>query len=725
MIRRILAVCACFFLSVPLFGSNQFQLLEKTGKNSHGTAISNDGKTVVGYLTTAGVNTGTFVWTAINGMASIGEGALAPNGVSSDGTVIVGQSTSASQPQFFRRNGTITLFGDAVHHGLAYYYTVCSGVSPDGTFAFGAQPILTGNTLSIDPYRLPLGGTMDLLPVLSGDNSYVLCSSDSGGILGGQSPNEGFPVYWESGDIHKAPMIPKATGGLVACVTPDGSILGGQEWTATEAFGFLYWPSTGKMVTFKGPGGAGLNPLAHMSISNDGSIVCGAYMTGPVSYEGFVYNSKTGVSMEAGDYFKSYYADPGTYEYCEINGVSGDGRTFCGTLVLSDTQAEAFYASTNLDLASVSTAESQIQGGLSMTGTVTLTRPVLASEAPYVVELKSSAPKLANVPASISFGSGIGQETFKILTTVVAANSNITITAWTGTAEFTAQVTVLAPVLKELSLQPVYVIGGQMSIGTIWLTKGMATGLVVNLSGSSLVSIPTSVTVGVNDTSATFKIASKPVAVNTDVVINATAQGITKDATLVIEPPALYAFTVDPTTVIGGRATTGTVNISGPAPTDGIWVGLTSSVPSAATPPEGVTVASGATREMFSIVTHAVNTPVNVSISATRGAYTKSAVLTVNPAALVLITPSVTSVAAGKSFTVTVLLNGPSGPAGDSVGLSLNSAATAGPASVKILAGAVSASATVTTKPVAANTLVKLTSTFNGITVTCSITVTK
>jgi hypothetical protein len=95
--------------------------------------------------------------------------------------------------------------------------------------------------------------------------------------------------------------------------------------------------------------------------------------------------------------------------------------------------------------------------------------------------------------------------------------------------------------------------------------------------------------------------------------------------------PTLSSIAVSPTSVNGGTSSTGTVTLSGPAPSGGAVVYLSSSGP-AATVPASVTVTAGASSATFAVSTSAVATSTQVTISGLYGGTTKTAPLTVTPA---------------------------------------------------------------------------------------------
>jgi hypothetical protein len=94
--------------------------------------------------------------------------------------------------------------------------------------------------------------------------------------------------------------------------------------------------------------------------------------------------------------------------------------------------------------------------------------------------------------------------------------------------------------------------------------------------------------------------------------------------------PTLSSVGLNPTSVTGGSSSTGTVTLSGAAPSGGAVVYLTSSAP-AATVPGSVTIAAGSSSATFTVSTSAVASSTPVTISATYAGATKTASLTVNP----------------------------------------------------------------------------------------------
>jgi len=91
----------------------------------------------------------------------------------------------------------------------------------------------------------------------------------------------------------------------------------------------------------------------------------------------------------------------------------------------------------------------------------------------------------------------------------------------------------------------------------------------------------------------------------------------------------LSSLTLNPTSVKGGDDSQGTVRLSGPAPSGGTVVSLSSSNTSVATVPASVTVAAGQTSRTFSVSTQRRSSNSSVNVLATYGGVTKTAALTV------------------------------------------------------------------------------------------------
>src|SRR3989475_5155908 len=87
-------------------------------------------------------------------------------------------------------------------------------------------------------------------------------------------------------------------------------------------------------------------------------------------------------------------------------------------------------------------------------------------------------------------------------------------------------------------------------------------GAVVSLSSNNpgVASVPASVTVPGNATSATFTVSTSPVSTTTSVTISGSYNGTTLSASLTVTPapPTLSSLSLSPTSVTGGSSSTRT-----------------------------------------------------------------------------------------------------------------------------------------------------------------------
>jgi len=277
--------------------------------------------------------------------------------------------------------------------------------------------------------------------------------------------------------------------------------------------------------------------------------------------------------------------------------------------------------------------------GLSRVGGPTIT---LTSSHPDIVP-----PMTFNAPASNQF---FGFQVF-IPTNPPAVDTDVTITASDGRYRFNALLRVLAPppppVLSGISVNPSSVVGGNAATGTVTLSGPQAGPTVVQVSiiDTAPATLPSNdppcppssrchnVTVPAGATSANFTISTSPVSSQFNLNVNAHLDGSPgQSALLLIVPnsdPTVTSLSLNPTTVVGGNPSTGTVTLSAPAPSGGTVVSLVSSDTSVATVPASVTVPAGATSSTFTVTTLAVASDRIVTLTAVSNNTGRTADLTI------------------------------------------------------------------------------------------------
>ena len=189
---------------------------------------------------------------------------------------------------------------------------------------------------------------------------------------------------------------------------------------------------------------------------------------------------------------------------------------------------------------------------------------------------------------------------------------------------------------------------------------------------------------------------------------------------------SLSSVSVNPTSVTSGTSATGTVTLSGAAPSGGVSVSLSSNNASA-TLPASVTVAAGSATATFIVSTSTVTSSVSVTLTATYAGADKTAALTITPAVTVSLSSvsvNPTSVTGGTSATGTVTLSGAAPSGGVSVSLSSNNASATLPTSVTVAAGSATATFSVSTGTVTSSVSATLTATYGGASKTAALTIT-
>jgi len=269
-------------------------------------------------------------------------------------------------------------------------------------------------------------------------------------------------------------------------------------------------------------------------------------------------------------------------------------------------------------------------------------------------------------------------------------------------------------------------LGGTTETGYVSVSPVAAMDQVWTLTSSnpSVVSVPASVTVLTGESVGYFDITLNPVAVTTNVSLNARHGGFIMQRQVTVIPPALSSILVAPNTVIGGVPTTAQVILNGKAPTGGRLVTLSSNKPAVASVPANVTVLAGATTAFPAVTTFGVATNQGVVITATLGAVSKTAFMAVNAPSLTSASVSPGTVQGGNSTTLTLGLNGIAPTGG--LSLLLHSGAPAiviAPGTGAVPAGAMSGNVNINTTPVTSSINVVIFVTRAGIYRAASLTV--
>ncbi len=308
------------------------------------------------------------------------------------------------------------------------------------------------------------------------------------------------------------------------------------------------------------------------------------------------------------------------------------------------------------------------------TGTVTLN--AIAPAGGFPVGLASNSAAVP-VPASVVVPAGSTSQSFSVTTDSVAGSVVATVTATTGTTTATGTLAVNAALsLSSVSLAPASVTGGAASSVTASLSSvAPAGGVTVTLSSSDpSVTLPASIVVSAGSATASFVAATSPVSAAKSVVVTATLGSSSATATLTVNPAVVSGLSFSPATLGYGQTSSGTIVLTGNAPSGGLAVSLTSNDPGAVPAPASVAVPAGVATQTFTVTAGSVSSVTSAAITAATGSASVTGSLTVDPA-LMASPPSVvlasgTLVGVPSSQTVTLSNTSSSGIALDSIAAS-------------------------------------------------------
>lgn len=418
-----------------------------------------------------------------------------------------------------------------------------------------------------------------------------------------------------------------------------------------------------------------------------------------------------------------------------------------GTTVLLNTTGRS---SAPLAYGSVTASPSSVVGGSQAEVEVSLAPGAVAPSGSLPLTISSSKPSIVSVPSGsrsmpVAAGiiAGMSNVRFKVDTVSVTTAQSVTITVSNNRiGSRSVTLTVTPPntplAIGSIQMQPSAVFGGNDSSGVVTLPTGHvapAGGAVVTLmtDNPGLASMPASVTIPAGQTNASFPVQTVTTGVTTPVNISASYGGATKTAVLTISAPSqpvpISSVVLSPGTVVGGSniGVRVTVNLSAGAPTEGATIMLASSNPTVVSVPRTIrTNFSGQTSAFADVAAAAVSTPTQVTITATYGSSSQSAILTVTPPStpapsLTTLTLNPSSTTGGSSLQGTVTLSAPAATATNVI-LSSSSGLASVPANVTVAAGASSAVFTIATATVTSPASVAISATLNATARTATLT---
>lgn len=283
--------------------------------------------------------------------------------------------------------------------------------------------------------------------------------------------------------------------------------------------------------------------------------------------------------------------------------------------------------------------------------------------------------------------------------------------------------------LAGLTLSPAIVTAGGTVTATVTLNGRASVGGITAAiqSTSTAAQPPFSVNIPQGTASAQFTFGTNAVISTQTASITARAGGTSQSASLEIDPTnalQLQSFTVDATTIQGGRSISLTATLNASAPVNGVVIPLTSDN-AAIKVPATLKIPFGQQFVTVSVPTTVVSTAQTANLTAALGRTTQSIAITVNPP--FTLTLSSNSVKGGNTVAGTFTLT-ESTPTVSSVTLrSTDPSVQIQPAVLTISSNQMSGTFTVTTVPVTTSKTVTISATstlYTGITQTVFLTVT-
>jgi probable HAF family extracellular repeat protein len=315
-------------------------------RESAAYGVSADGSVVVGYSTSGPGTPGPatfegFRWTEAGGMVGLGHVSGGGTdsrayGVSADGAVVVGSSNSAA----FRW----TEAGGMVHLGNNSRHA--HGVSADGGVVVGERR--SGADMEAFRWTAETGvvgvGYLEYFywwePISSAFGVSADCSVVVGGSISGTDAQQAF--RWEGGTM---PGLGDLPGGEVhsgaRAILVDGSVIVGFGRSASGSEAFCWTEAGGMLGLGDLPGG--IFSSAAVAVSADGMVIVGNSQTDTGS-EAFIWAPEHGMRN-----LKSVLTAGGLnlagWTLSNARGISADGFTIVGVGINPEGQTEAWRAS--------------------------------------------------------------------------------------------------------------------------------------------------------------------------------------------------------------------------------------------------------------------------------------------------------------------------------------------------------------------------------------------
>ena len=346
---------------------------------------------------------------------------------------------------------------------------------------------------------------------------------------------------------------------------------------------------------------------------------------------------------------------------------------------------QAMILSNKVELVGLRLGKSVLRGGDPLTVEVTLDR--MAAAGGVVAELSSNNPAV-RLPASVVIPGGVTKASIVGSVSAVGATTSGSVSVTLQGQTLDVPVTVKPPMLGGVTLGLSTIAPGGVTQGILSLQQPAGeTGLDVLLTSDIPgIVVPMSVHVDAGQTDAAFMLNIAPGCPAGTYQIKASTDTDCICVDVSVLAATLQKLALSPAVVLSGQEMLLLIELSHPAPTGGLTVGLQSS-DSRITLPNQISITAGTKLLELRILAPVVirNTPLTVSASF-YGTGSSTDVLVV-PSMLSALLPEINDLAAGASTVVVVRLTGPAAPGGVDATLSETSGSLTFPSVVHIAEG--------------------------------------
>ncbi len=374
-----------------------------------------------------------------------------------------------------------------------------------------------------------------------------------------------------------------------------------------------------------------------------------------------------------------------TREGLHAYGMSVDGQTY----FVADPNGDLFALAVPPMILSVVASPTTLTGGSSVAVTVMTT--TAAPPAGSIVSLASNN-SLISVPATLSIASG-QTIALSLKTLPVSTNTTVRITATiNGTSKF-VDVVLTPPILNLFKTSNPTSKGGLPLTATVGFSAPVPIDTIVTLTSSNaVVQLPPTVKVAAGATSTTFSVPTKSVAATTVVNLTASSGTTTLKYIQTLTPPLVTSFALTASSAVGGSSLEATVSLDASAPGGGLSIVVNST--NAAVLGLTYVIPANLTGATFSLDTNPVLADTTVPLSIA-GSTIAPASASVTAPKILAVAASKTSIKAGGTSTLTVILSGPA-PAGFVLNIAVTAGLTVSASTLTIPAGSQSATVTIT-----------------------------